>query len=88
MNTSEQILVVFLSVALAVLLVVAIFVAVQAFRLLKVINRISEKAEHIVESAEHVTEAFSNATANAAGPLAILKVVQNVMNLVSKSKTK
>ena len=87
MDTSEHILVILLSTALAVLLVLAIYIAVLAIRLLKVINRISVKAEHIVSSAEHVTETFSN-VASSFGPLSVFKVVKNVVELVTKDNSK
>lgn len=80
MDTSEQILVIFLSTALAVLLVLSIIVAVLAIKLLKSVRRITEKAEHIVDNVEHVGETFKNA----AGPLALFKVLSNLAKVVSK----
>ena len=80
METSQQILVIILSTALAVLLILAIVISVLAIRLLKAIGRITEKAEHIVESAEQVGEAFSNAT----GSLALFKVIRNIAQIASK----
>lgn len=50
MNTAEQILVVFLSTALAIFLVVAIVAGVQAVRLLKRLNSIAESAQAVSES--------------------------------------
>ncbi len=85
MDTSEQILVIFLSVALAVLLLLSIVVAVLAIKLLQSIKHITEKAEHIVENVEHVGDTFRNA----AGPLALMKVVSNIVRVVTKqSKNK
>ncbi len=84
METSQEILVVILATALAVLLVISIVIAILAYKVLKAIRRITEKAEHIVESAEHVGEAFSNAT----GSLALFKVIRNVTSLVTKASKK
>lgn len=50
MNTAEQILVVFLSTALAIFLVVAIVAGVQVVRLLKRLNSIAESAQAVSES--------------------------------------
>lgn len=47
MNTAEQILVVFLSTALAVFLVVGIVAGVQVVRLLKKINTIADAAQSV-----------------------------------------
>lgn len=82
MDTSQEVLVVILSSALAILLILAIVVAVLAIKLLQAIKRISEKAEHIVENVEHVGDTFKNA----AGPLALVKVISNIVRMVSKSK--
>jgi hypothetical protein len=84
MNTSEHILVIMLSTALAVLLVLAIAVAVQAYKLIKAVQRVTDKAEHIIQSAEHASAAFANAT----GSLAVVRVVKNVLEMVAKSKSK
>lgn len=84
METSQQVLVVILSTALAVLLVISIVIAVLVVKLLKAVGRITDKAEHIVENAEHVSMAFSNAT----GSMAIFKVVRNIVSLVQKQSNK
>jgi hypothetical protein len=80
MNTSEQILVIILSTALAILLVLSIAVAVMAIKLVQSIKRISEKAEHIVENVEHVGDTFKNAT----GSMALFKVINNIAKVVAK----
>lgn len=80
MNTSEQILVVILSTVFAILLVLLVVIAIQVIRLVKAINRITEKAEHIIESAEHASDIFRNVS----GPLALMRVINNVVQLVSK----
>ena len=82
MDTAEQILVVFLSTALAVLLVVSIIAVVATTKLVKAVQRVTEKAEHIVDDVEKVGETFKSA----AGPLAVLRVVNNIMKVVSKHK--
>lgn len=52
MTEAEQILVIFLSGALAVFLTLGIITLVLLIRLLKSINRLSEKAEQVGESVE------------------------------------
>ena len=84
MDTSQDILVIILSTALAVLLVLAIAVAVLVVKLLQTIKRITDKAEHVIENAEHVSQAFSQAS----GPLALFKIVRNVADMVAKHKSK
>lgn len=47
MNTAEQILVIFLSVALAIFLIVGIVIGIHIIRLLKKVETIAEAAESI-----------------------------------------
>lgn len=82
MDTTEQLLLIFLSAALAVLLVLAIIAMVLAIKLMKSIRRISEKAENIIEDVEQVGDTFRQA----AGPLALLRVVSNIVSVVNKHK--
>lgn len=80
MNTAENILVIVLAAALALFLLLAVVIAVQIVRLLKTINKITDKAERVIETAENVGEVFKNA----AGPLALARVVGNIIDAVHK----
>lgn len=80
MDTSFDILVIILSVFLAIFLVLAIIIAVLVLKLVKHIKLVTEKAEHIIENVEHVGDTFRNA----AGPLALFRIVSNIVNIVSK----
>lgn len=80
MDTATQILVIFLSVALAVLLVLSSIAVFLTIKLLKEIKLITDKAQHLIETAEHVGETFKHA----AGPLALIRVISNLAGMVSK----
>jgi hypothetical protein len=84
METSQDLLVIILSTALAVLLALAIAIAVLVIQLLQSIKRLTNKAEHVIETAEHVGEAFSNAS----GSLALFRIVRNIADMVSKHSPK
>lgn len=84
MNTAEQILVILLSGALAILMVVAIFATINIIRLVQSLRRISESAEHIIHSAESVGELFKKA----AGPASIFHFIKSIIDFTSKSKDK
>jgi hypothetical protein len=84
MNSAEQILVVFLSVALAVFLTLGIIIAIQTIKLLKVLNHVANKAQYVVDSAERTAEAVRNAV----GQLSVLRFVQNVVDMVHKNSKK
>lgn len=78
MSTAEQILVIFLSSALAIFLVIAIIAGVYAIRLLKTINRVAVKAEGFVNSAEAVGDILKQT----AGALSITRIAKGVVNFV------
>jgi len=82
MDTATHVLVVILSTFLAIFILLGIIVALQAIRVLTMVQRIARKAEVVIESAESVGEIFKNA----AGPLAILKVVRNMIRVVKGKK--
>jgi cobalamin biosynthesis protein CobD/CbiB len=83
MNTAEQILVVVLAATLAILLVLIIIATVYVIQLIKTLQKIVTKAEHLVESAEEV----SDIVRRTAGKLSLLRLVQSVVDMVhTKSK--
>lgn len=81
MNTTEHILLIVLAAAFALFLLLAIVITVQVIRLLKTVNKLTTKAEHVIETAENVGEVFKNA----AGPLALMRVVSNIVHTVTKA---
>lgn len=82
MDTATHVLVVILSTFLALFILLSIIVTIQAIRLLTTIQRIAHKAETVIESAENVGTIFKNA----AGPLAIMKVIYNMTRVVKGKK--
>lgn len=82
MNTAEQILVLMLASALAILLVLAIIIAIQIIRFIKVLNIVALKAQELVDSAEKTADLVKNAV----GQLSLLRFVQNVVDMVQKHK--
>ncbi|MDB5166731.1 MAG: hypothetical protein JWM37_803 [Candidatus Saccharibacteria bacterium] len=80
MDTATQILVIIVSVLLSMVLIVTIVVLVLIAKLVKEIKRVVAKAENIAESASHLTEIVRDAS----GPLAIVKVVRNIIKAVKK----
>jgi hypothetical protein len=85
MDTSTHILVIILSVMLALFLLLSIIVAAQVVRLLRAINRFVQKAELVVENVEHVGRVFQNVSG---GPLAIMRLVQNIVESVAHHNNK
>lgn len=75
MNTTEQILLIILSSALAIFLILAIVVTAEVIKLVKQLQRITQKAEVVADKAEMV----SNFVGKTAGPIAIGKLIISIV---------
>jgi hypothetical protein len=78
MENAQEILVIFLSAALAIFLLLNIILLVVLIKVARHIKRISEKAEAISDKAGNVAEFL----ASAATPMFAGKVVSNIMDAV------
>ncbi len=83
-NIWFEILVIILSVFLAVFLIVGIFIAYKIYELIKVVKRITEKADNMANKAEHVAMFFERT----ATPVALVKLVSNITGAFAKKKSK
>lgn len=68
------------SAVLAIFLVVLIIVLVQANKILKQVRYITARAENVVDSMEAAASAFERT----ASPLAIIRIIGNIMEQTSK----
>ncbi|HSX34828.1 MAG TPA: hypothetical protein VLF62_04250 [Candidatus Saccharimonadales bacterium] len=82
MNTTEQILLIILSAALALFLLLAIVIAVQVVRLVKTLRSIADRAQELVNSAENTAEMLKNAV----GKVSVLRFAHSVFEMVTKHK--
>ncbi len=80
MHEAESILVIIVSSVLTLFLLVSIIVLVLVARLIAAIKRMVDHAEQVVETAGEAAEMLKNAS----GPLALFKVLRNVMKTVDK----
>lgn len=78
MNSAEQTLVIILSSALAIFLILAITATVYLIRILKGVDRITQKAERVVDSAEAVGTVFRKS----AEQLSFVRLIRNIAELV------
>jgi hypothetical protein len=82
MDTTETIIMLILAAALATFLILAVVAIIQVLKLIKTINRVTDKAEHLIENAANVGDIFKSA----AGPISALRVLQNIISTVNKIK--
>lgn len=76
MDTAAEILIIILASVLTIFLIAAITVLVLVVKILKKVKHITATAENVVDSAEAVGEVFRSAS----GPLALFKVVYNIVD--------
>lgn len=82
MNTASEVLVIIVSAVLAIFLVILIFVLIQVYKILRHVRRITAQAQNVADSVEAAASAFERT----ASPLAVLKVVANIVDQVTRSK--
>lgn len=82
MDTAEEILVVYLSTALAVFLVIAIIAGINAIKLLKTLQRVADKAENFATSAEAVGQVVKQTV----GALSLSRFVKGISNFAHKQE--
>lgn len=80
MNTAAEVLVIIVSAVLAIFLIVLIVVLFQANKILKQVKYITARAENVVDSMEAAASAFERT----ASPLAIIRIIGNIMEQTSK----
>jgi len=79
-----QVLVVIVSATLTVFLIVSIIVLVKIIQVLNDIKRIIKKTEHIADQAEAVVNFFQNS----AVPVAIVKLISNIIQSFKSKKSR
>lgn len=85
MTTIEQVILSLLAFALAVFLILSIIIAIQVIRLLKIVSTIADKAGQTVDTVE---EMISEIFRNVGGPLALVRVIRNIIRIVNKKRSK
>jgi type II secretory pathway pseudopilin PulG len=84
MTTPETVLVIILIALLIVFFILCIAIAAVTFKILASVRRIIEKAEEVADSVESAAEVFRNTQ----GPLAVFKLVRNIVKLAQKKGSK
>lgn len=80
MNTAAEVLVIIVSSVLAVFLIVLIVALVQGIKILKQVKRVVGRAENVADSMEAAASAFERT----ASPLAMLKIIGNIVDQASR----
>ena len=84
MDSAAETLLVIVSSTLAVFLVLASVALTYFIKLLRVLRAIAEKAENVADSVEAAAETFERS----AGPVAVLKLIGNIIDNAAKLRRK
>jgi predicted PurR-regulated permease PerM len=84
MHNVESVLIIILAITLTVFLLIAISVLVLIAKLIKSVRHLVDKAERVAESAEEAADLLKNAS----GPLAMFKLIRNIIKLAGKKSDK
>ena len=84
MNSAAEILLIIVSSVLALFLLLAIIALIYLIKVLKGLRHITEQAEKIADSAEAVGDFFKKS----AGPVALGKLVSNIVETVVHNRKK
>lgn len=86
MDTLQTVFLGVAACALALFFLIGTVVLVLAIKLMNSVKRVVYKAEDAIDSVEAATETIRNIGENASGPLALLKVVRNIMNIINRHR--
>lgn len=82
MTTTESILLIILAAFLALFLGLAIALTVLSIKLVNSVKEIVAKAGSVIDSVETAADVVKNAS----GPIATLRVIKNIVDLVQRRK--
>ena len=84
MNTASEVLLIIVSSVLAIFLAFLIVTLVYVIKILKQVKKITLHAENVVDSVEAATSAFERA----ASPLAVIRIIGNIIEQTAKISRK
>jgi hypothetical protein len=82
MSTTDEVLIIILSVLLSVFFILCIAVMVGVLKLVKSIREVVLKAEEVVDSVESAAEVLKDTS----GRLAFFKLIRNIMKMIQGKK--
>jgi ABC-type nickel/cobalt efflux system permease component RcnA len=84
MSTVDSVFLIITGTALSLFFLIGTALLIASFGLIKSAKRVVVKAEGAIDSVESATEVIKHIGNNASGPLAALKVINNIIKLVNR----
>jgi len=86
MSTLDTVFLIITACAISLFFLLGAVVMVLAIKLIKSVKHVVAKAEGAIDTVEEATETIKNIGRNASGPMAVFKVVKNIVNLMNKRR--
>lgn len=86
MSTVDSVFLIITGCAISLFFLLGAVVLIFVLKLIKQVKRVVAKAEDAIDSVEAATETIKNIGVNASGPLAVFKVIKNIVNLMNRRK--
>jgi len=84
MTTTDQVLLIVVAALLSIFLLICISVMVGVLKLIKALRDMVAKAEEVADSVESAAEVLRDTS----GPLAMFKLIRNIMKATQKGRRK
>jgi hypothetical protein len=84
MSTVDTVFLIITASAISLFFILGVIVLGFVLKLIATIKNVVSKAEDAIDSVESATETFKNIGQNASGPLAAIKVINNIIKLVNR----
>jgi hypothetical protein len=84
LTTLDTVFLIITACAISLFFILGAIVLGVTLKLIKSIRKIIDKAETAIDSVESATETIKNIGTNASGPLAALKVLNNIIKMVNR----
>lgn len=86
LSTLDTVFLIIAACAISLFFLIAAILSAVALALVVKIKKVVAKAESAIDSVEEATATIRNIGAQASGPLAMLKVIKSIINLVDRRK--
>ena len=84
MSTLDTVFLIITACAISLFFLLGAISLVFVLKLIKSLKRVAAKAESAIDSVEAATEVLKNVGHDASGPIAIFKVINNIIKLVNR----
>jgi hypothetical protein len=86
LSTLQSVLLIIVAVAISLFFIIATALTVVGLVIMNKVKKVIAKAEEAIDSVEEATETIKNIGSQAGGPLAMLKVVKNIYDIMNRKK--